>query len=155
MAGVQQGSQWEVYGTDINPEVVASVQEKLGLDVRVGEIESVRFETSFFDVVRVQDILEHVPKPLVFLKECRRIIDDDGKFYLSVPNGLADAQNLVSYYNKYHTPAFSGAGHIYFFSFIGLKLLFEQAGFRIEKAYSYNFKKGLRLNSSHKCNFDH
>ncbi|MDQ7004335.1 MAG: class I SAM-dependent methyltransferase [Ghiorsea sp.] len=144
LAGVQQGSLWEVYGTDINPEVVASVQKKLGLDVRVGEIENIGFDAGFFDVIRVQDILEHVPQPLVFLKACRRIIADDGTFYLSVPNGLADAQNLVDYYAKYDSPAFSGAGHIYFLSFPSLKLLFKQAGFRIEKAYSYNFKKGLR-----------
>lgn len=144
LAGVQQGSQWQVLGTDINPEVVASVKEKLGLDVRVGEIEDVAFDAGYFDVVRVQDILEHVPSPLVFLKECRRIIKDEGTFYLSVPNGLADAQNLVDYYTKYDSPAFSGAGHIYFLSFPSLQLLFKQAGFRIEKAYSYNFKKGLR-----------
>jgi len=144
LAGVQQGSQWQVFGTDINPEVVASVQEKLGLDVRVGEIENVAFDAGFFDVVRVQDILEHVPEPLTFLKECRRIIGDKGTFYLSVPNGLADAQNLVDYYTKYDSPAFSGAGHIYFLSFASLQLLFKQAGFRIEKTYSYNFKKGLR-----------
>ncbi|MDQ7057874.1 MAG: class I SAM-dependent methyltransferase [Ghiorsea sp.] len=144
LAGVQQGSQWQVFGTDINPEVVASVQEKLGLDVRVGEIENVAFDAGFFDVVRVQDILEHVPEPLTFLKECRRIIDDKGTFHLSVPNGLADAQNIVDYYSKYDSPAFSGAGHIYFLSFPSLQLLFKQAGFRIEKAYSYNFKKGLR-----------
>ncbi len=144
LAGVQQGSEWQVYGTDINPEVVASVRTKLGLDVRAGEIEDIGFDAGFFDAVRVQDILEHVPQPLTFLKECRRIIDDHGTFYLSVPNGLADVQNLIDYYTQYASPAFSGAGHIYFFSIDSLTLLFDQAGFRIEKAYSYNFKKGLR-----------
>lgn len=145
LAGVRsKASGWQVFGTDINPEVVASVRETLGLDVRLGEIEDVGFDAGFFDVIRVQDILEHVLHPKTFLHECRRIINEQGTFYLSVPNGLADAQNLIDYYHRYHKPAFSGAGHIYFFSFQALALMFEKTGFHIEKAYSYNIKKGLR-----------
>jgi len=144
LAGIQQGSDWNVFGTDINPEVVGSVRSKLSLDVRLGEIEDVGFDESFFDVVRVQDILEHVTQPVQFLKECRRIIDNNGSLYLSVPNGLADMQNLIDYYKRFDKPAFSGAGHIYFFPFEALSFMFEEAGFRIEKTYSCHFKKGLR-----------
>ncbi|MDQ6984050.1 MAG: class I SAM-dependent methyltransferase [Ghiorsea sp.] len=144
LAGVREASNWQVFGTDINPEVVANVREKLQLDVRVGEIEHIKFDEDFFDFIRVQDILEHVPQPLAFLKECRRIIRDDGLLYLSVPNGLADVQNLIDYYNKYNKAGFSGAGHIYFFSIAALNKLFKSCGFQVEKSYSVNFKKGLR-----------
>lgn len=144
LAGVREALDWQVFGTDINPEVVANVREKLQLDVRVGEIENIKFDENFFDFIRVQDILEHVPQPLAFLKECRRIIRDDGLLYLSVPNGLADAKNLIEYYQKYHEAGFSGAGHIYFFSKDTLNQMFKSCGFQVEKSYSINFKKGLR-----------
>jgi len=144
LAGVQQGSQWNVFGTDINPDVVESVRNKLNLDIRAGELGDVAFEAKFFDFIRIQDILEHVPDPVAFLKECRRIIRDDGSLYLSVPNGLADIQNIINYFASKQTPVFSQAGHIYFLPFETLQYLFKEVGFKIEKSYSYNFKKGLR-----------
>ncbi len=144
LAGVREASDWQVFGTDINPEVVENVRKKLQLDVRIGEIEDIQFDANFFDFIRVQDILEHVPQPLAFLKECRRIIRDDGRLYLSVPNGLADVQNLIDYYHKYQQAGFSGAGHIYFFSLHTLHYMFQRCGFQVEKSYSMNFKKGLR-----------
>ncbi len=144
LSGVQQGSNLKVFGTDINPEVVSVVREKLDLDIRTGEIEDIGFDSGFFDFIHVQDVLEHVPDPMRFLKECRKILKPDGTLYLSVPNGLSDMQGLIKYSTLYDAPAFSGAGHIYFFSPSCLKFMFKDTGFRIDKAYSCNFKKGLR-----------
>ena len=144
LSGVEKASNLNVYGTDINPEVVSIVKEKLNLDIRAGEIEDIAFEEGFFDFIHVQDVLEHVPDPMRFLHECRRILKQDGSLFLSVPNGLSDMQGLIKYSAMYHSPAFSGAGHIYFFSADCLNFMFETAGFKVDKVYSFNFKKGLR-----------
>lgn len=144
LAGIQQGSKLKVFGTDINPDVVAAVREKLKLDIRAGEIENIRFNRGFFDFIHVHDVLEHVTNPVQFLKECRRIIKENGTLYLSVPNGAADLHDMINYNSLYNAPAFSKPGHLYYFSPASLKFIFKITGFRIEKAYSYNFKRGLQ-----------
>jgi 2-polyprenyl-3-methyl-5-hydroxy-6-metoxy-1,4-benzoquinol methylase len=142
--GVKLESGWNVIGTDVNPDVVAEASQRLGIEIRCGEIQTVNFENNFFDFIHVRDVLEHVTNPMEFLNECRRILKNDGTLYISVPNGSADLQAKLNSYSENKIPSTTNTGHIFFFPSVALNLMFEKSGFKICKTYSFGFKKGLR-----------
>jgi len=46
--------------------------------VYVGELSAIAFPTGDFDVITIHDVLEHVPDPVAFLKEVRRLLKSPG-----------------------------------------------------------------------------
>ena len=142
--GVKQHSGWEVYGTDFGEDAVRNARDELGLDVRHGELTDAGFDAEFFDYVHVNNVLEHVREPLALLRECRRIIKPDGKFFLSVPNGRNDSLDLYDFYNSESRPARSKSGHIFFFAADTLQRMFDEVGFVVEKEKTYSLKRGMR-----------
>ena len=56
-----------------------------------GTVEAAGFPDSFFDVVRLSTVLEHLPNPRTTFDEIYRILRPDGLVYVKVPN----TQNLV------------------------------------------------------------
>lgn len=57
-----------------------------------------------YDVVLSADVLEHVPEPLKYLKECYRILKDDGVIILTTPNGLIAKKNkdIIKSHSPFH-----------------------------------------------------
>lgn len=141
---IKQHSDWEVYGIEYSEEAVQFAREKLRLDVKQGELQDIGFPDQFFDYIHMNNVLEHVRNPFGLLREARRIIKNDGRLFLSVPNGYNDSRNLIHFYQTEYLPAKSPSGHIYFFQKRTLFTLFNQIGFKIEKKKTGSIKKGLR-----------
>jgi SAM-dependent methyltransferase len=142
--GVRQTSGWQVYGVEISPDAASFAREKLGLDVRCGNLESLDYADSFFDYLHVNNVLEHVKDPLAFLKECRRILRPGAHMYLSVPNGYAESTGLLRYYQLEKEPVRARNGHLFFFSQPALQILFQKSRFRIVSSRTYGIRRGLR-----------
>ena len=142
--GVRQSSGWQVFGVEISPEATAFARDKLGLDVRCGEPESLGYPDSFFDYLHVNNVLEHVKDPAGFLKECRRLLRTDGQCYLSLPNGPVESAGLLNYYQIEKQPVRARNGHLFFFSQRALQLLFQQSHFQIISSRTYGIRRGLR-----------
>lgn len=51
-----------------------------------GRAESLPFRNSSFDMVILQDVVEHIEKPGMFIRELSRILRTNGSVYLSTPN---------------------------------------------------------------------
>lgn len=76
-----------MYGCDISSTAV-SYAKKLGSGkVRYGVIKNNKFpyKNSFFDACICFDVLEHVPNVDFFLREVKRVLKKEGKFFLIVP----------------------------------------------------------------------
>jgi len=84
----------EVTGIDVDPEAIAFVRDALGFDsVRRGTIEEVSGEPPF-DLVVLQDILEHVLRPREMLERAVGLLRPGGLIYLWTPNAtLAGAED--------------------------------------------------------------
>src|SRR5262247_528501 len=131
--GIQQHSQWEVYGTDVGPSAVQFARTQLGLNVQGGNLADVQFPSNYFDYVHVNNVLEHVLNPLELLQECWRVIKPDGMVYLAVPNGFVDSRDLIAFYHDAQQPARSHQRHIFFFQKHTLLSMFDTIGFTITK----------------------
>jgi 2-polyprenyl-3-methyl-5-hydroxy-6-metoxy-1,4-benzoquinol methylase len=80
-------SQVNVYGVDISEKAVKAAR-------RVGynafrcnvETEKLPFNANFFDIIVVNNVLEHLNEPDKSLREIHRTMKENGKFILCVPN---------------------------------------------------------------------
>jgi SAM-dependent methyltransferase len=142
--GIRRTSDWQVYGVEISPEAVAFAREKLNLDVRCGELDTVRYPDHFFDCIRINNVLEHVRNPSGFLKECRRILRTGGRAHLYVPNGPVDSASLIRYYKSEKQPARSKDGHLFFFSQDSLRHMLQDADFEALSSHTCGIRRGLR-----------
>lgn len=79
---------WNAYG--VEPSAVGAAQARsLGLNVYQGQIEDAGFPDGFFDVVRLNHVLEHLAEPRGAFREISRILKPDGLVYVTVPNTLS------------------------------------------------------------------
>lgn len=76
---------WEVYGVEIGKQGALAAQQR-GLNVFHGTLDQAKFPNDYFDFIRFEHVLEHVPDPVATLKEARRILRPDGEIRLTVPN---------------------------------------------------------------------
>jgi 2-polyprenyl-3-methyl-5-hydroxy-6-metoxy-1,4-benzoquinol methylase len=73
-------------GVEMSQDAVAYARKEFGLDVEAKPFEELRFAENHFDVVTLWQVLEHVPYPLMMLKEVHRILKPGGLLVVSTPN---------------------------------------------------------------------
>jgi SAM-dependent methyltransferase len=78
---------WDITGTEINPLLVQTAQEK-GFHAILSE-DLVELADEQFDLVVAFDVLEHIPqdKIIFFLTQIKRVLKQDGVCLLRFPNG--------------------------------------------------------------------
>lgn len=128
----------EIYGCDVSRTAIAYARKLGSGKVKYAVINHRRFpyKDDFFDVCICLDVLEHVPDINFFLKEVKRVLKKDGKFFLIVPcegqpftytwffNKIRPGQNLT----------FRQFGHIHpEFTHKSVMRTLEQRGFVIQK----------------------
>jgi SAM-dependent methyltransferase len=122
----------DAYGIEPDQNIKAVV-EKLGLNVHIGLFHETPYPDGFFDYITMSQVLEHIHNPEELLTSFRRILKDDGKLIIGVPN--VDSR-LKKKYNKkwlnWHVPY-----HINHFSRNSLHLLAGKCGFRVVSLRTY------------------
>jgi SAM-dependent methyltransferase len=116
---------FDVFGVELNEETSQFAREKRGLDVRTTTLEEAGFPESFFDVVYMRDVFEHIQKPWKMLQEIHRILRKGGLIVIEVPNvdGL-----IYKFVGERHVCVF-GLEHLNFFSDKTLKYILQKTGF--------------------------
>ena len=107
-------------GTEISPFALSNCRKK-GLEIYP-------VSSSFsekFDVVTVQDVVEHFADPLGELKKTYKLLKRGGLLFLTTPNiESISAKVFESHWYHYKSPE-----HLFYFSPKTIKLLLEKAGF--------------------------
>ena len=126
-----QADGWEVSGTEPNPRASHLAQEK---GVQLGTSTSDFLENSF-DVVTLWHVLEHVADLNAQISELKRLVKDNGFLIIAVPNFRSyDAKYYSEFWAAYDTPR-----HLYHFSAKSIQLLFEEAGFTLQRTLPLKF----------------
>ena len=108
----------EIYGVDSDPGIVSSASRFERVQTLDLERENLPFEDNFFDAVFAKDILEHLPKPWLLLREVRRVLKPGGRLLVSVP--MAKPRVVWGDYT-----------HIRGYTETAVRRLLEDAGFQI------------------------
>lgn len=123
---------WETYGVEIS-EYAAKKAKENGLNVFCGELKEAKFQNNFFDVITMNQVIEHVYEPAQTMAEINRILKPKGILQI----GTIDFNSLESklfgkYWSRLEIPR-----HVYFFNPKSIKKLLE--GFTItDISYDYN-----------------
>ena len=97
----------EVYGIDISPHVVEQANKNLKknsikANTVVGDLRKMPFPDNTFDYLYTMGTIEHLPEPIVAMKEISRVLAKNGKAVIGVPNkyewfGKSLALDLFAY----------------------------------------------------------
>jgi len=120
-----QGLGWKVEGVDFDPIAVEYVRKK-GLPVRLGSLETQQYPSNHFDAITMSHIIEHVNDPLLILKECHRILKDEGRLVIVTPNSESWGHKLF----KDAWLNLDPPRHMHIFTTLLLCKLVERAGFK-------------------------
>jgi SAM-dependent methyltransferase len=120
------GARWERHGLDLSELMVRRAAARGGIIVRRADVFSAKFDARSFDVVTSFDVLEHLPQPLEFLSEIRRILKPGGMLLL----GTGDAGALGARLAGSRWTYFAIPEHISFFARRSLERALRLAGFR-------------------------
>lgn len=83
---IARKSGWEPYGIEPSEWLCRYGRENLGLDLHQGTLKETSYPQSYFDVVTMWDVLEHVTDPLGELKEIRKILKKGGILIINYPD---------------------------------------------------------------------
>jgi SAM-dependent methyltransferase len=117
-----------VVGVDFSETAIRSAREELKLEAYCGELSGVGLEANSFDAVSLSHTLEHIPNPLAFLAELRRLMKPGGRLAIVVPNLESTCARV---YEKYWM-ALDPPRHVVDFTSGSLRLALERAGFGVE-----------------------
>lgn len=135
---------WWAYGIEINFEAVRKAQSE-GINVLQSDVKYSSLPSNFFNLIHMDNVLEHVSSPLQALCEISRILKKHGRFHCSVPNfGSFQSRNFGRFWRALDVPR-----HLYFFTGDTLATLFEKASLKI-LALSSSIREGDERSASTK-----
>jgi len=85
------------------------------------------FDSNSFDAITLWHVLEHIPSLDEDISEVYRLLKEDGKLFIAVPNRNSyDAKNYLSYWAAYDVPR-----HLHHFREKDIKQLFQRNSFQL------------------------
>lgn len=118
---------WEVNGVEPSPVARKIAKKKFGIDLKKDDVLDIDFKNKTFDLVVLNNVIEHLYKPKSTLKKAFGIIKDEGFVLISCPNisGIGPALFGQKWYGM-DVPR-----HLYQFSPESLSKLLCSSGFKI------------------------
>lgn len=140
-----KGVGFDVVAVDIEPELFCA--EGISCH-RVDLNTTLPFPDESFEFVLCSNGIEHLEDPFQFIRECYRILKENGKLLVTTPNLLnlkARLANLLVGFNLFtgrpcnEVDEFWGGEHIHLANYYELRVMLHRNGFRILKATTHEF----------------
>jgi len=125
---------WQVSGTQLSRSAAVSATTELGLDVLYGELPSLNLRPGSFSLATYFHVLEHLPRPGIYLAETHRLLARDGLLVVEVPN----FESLTARLFRTHWFGLDLPRHLYHFSPRSLVMLLAAHGFSVVKVSHFS-----------------
>lgn len=86
---------WDIYGQDISGDFASIVKKRVGIDIKTAAITENSFPKSFFDLIYIDSVIEHVENPVQYMKNILSFLSPCGVVYLILPNEDALPKKIV------------------------------------------------------------
>ncbi len=103
---------WDAKGVEAVYKVGKYGKELYDLDIFFGTLEESQFTPSSFDVIRLNNIIEHVHRPFEFLADVNKLLRNGGLLSISTPNYDSYSVSICGKEWIY----FDGQHHVVFFT---------------------------------------
>jgi 2-polyprenyl-3-methyl-5-hydroxy-6-metoxy-1,4-benzoquinol methylase len=112
----------------VEPDVnVRRITDSLGLSVRIGPFEATAYPPGSFDYVTLNQVLEHVPRPVETLRGVRTLLRPGGRVIVTTPNAWGwGARTFGARWIHWHAPY-----HLQHFSRRSMVRAAARAGLRV------------------------
>lgn len=112
---------------DISPERLRRAKKNCsGVDAVAGDVRILPITDGSFDLVILHHVIEHVDGDLALLRECRRVIADEGTLLVGVPN---EGGIIGSLTRRFHRKEYETSEHVNFYSRESMKAMMQASGF--------------------------
>jgi O-antigen biosynthesis protein len=127
-------SQASVDGIDINKEALKEAGESYRKVFRRDLYESkLEIESENYDYIIFSDILEHLPRPDLVLRDAKKYLKDDGKIIISLPNVARFEIRIGLLLGNFdYRPGILSEDHLRFFTKESAQRLIRECGYGIE-----------------------
>lgn len=142
----------ELHGLDIAESrverVTSKIKNKNKIYVHLGNAnEHLYFDDGYFDIIIASDVLEHIFDPYFFVRECARMLRENGRLILHVPNIAYLPRRLNLLLGRFPMTSDEigwDGGHLHYFTRASLKKLLEDEGYHIINITSGGIFPSLR-----------
>lgn len=133
---------WNVQGIEEDPRAVEGARRR-GLQVQLGDCAKLRFPADSFDAVVSSHVLEHLPDPVAFIREARRVLRPAGYFVARLPNVASLGHRIF----RADWIGLDPPRHLHGFTPRLLNRLLRDNGFQVDRCGSSGSGAGLLLDS--------
>jgi 2-polyprenyl-3-methyl-5-hydroxy-6-metoxy-1,4-benzoquinol methylase len=117
---------WNVFGIEPTKSFAELAMRRTGAVVIADQFSKNLFENLKFDLITINQVLEHIKNPINFLMDVAHLLNPDGQIYLEVPSA-SDLKYLPLNHDRFQSQ------HFYIFNIFSLNKVIENAGFRVNK----------------------
>ena len=130
MKVAEDRGKWQAFGIDPSPAVVEFAREALGVNAQCKSVFEMDFPPSSFDAVSMDNVLEHIDRPVECMRAVSRVLRPGGVVFIDVPNIRGLSSRLWRFYLKVfpregHPNTY---GHIYFYTRKSISILLRKVG---------------------------
>jgi SAM-dependent methyltransferase len=123
---------YDAVGTELSPEAARFAADTFAVTVLAGPVEKQPFAPGSFDVVVLNDVLEHLPDPVATLTHCSRLLAREGFFVIQTPEykehlGYGELRETNDLFLKHMDR--NNDEHLYLFSRRSAGIFFSRLGF--------------------------
>lgn len=143
LKGIEENSKWKAEGLEIIKSAVDFANEILNVKVILGTLESLQDKEEYYDHLRMNNVIEHVQDPVLFLNKAYSILKKGGTIYCTTPNGVQDGA-ILKVANKKGFEINLLENHFFYYPPKTLRNIFKSSGFEIIHAYSEDISHTLK-----------
>ncbi len=121
---------WECYGIERVSLYAQKAKAKYGNHIHLGTLEDYECAPGYFDVITLQDVLDHMPDPVHALNKCRALLKPNGLIVIKVHDVSCLFARLLG--PKFY--AFIPPQHLIYFNKKNLIEMLNISGFKVEKS---------------------
>ena len=133
---------FEAIGLDLRDEAVAAIRG-FGVAAEAARLQDVAGER-VFRVISMADVLEHMPFPGEALSAAHRLLEDDGRLFVSSPNRETSVWKALDQMGA--NPYWGELEHCHNFSRKGMVRLLGAHGFEVQSyAVSARYRSGMDI----------
>lgn len=118
---------FNVFGIELSEYASKIAKNKFGSDkIHTGTIQTANFEKTYFDLITICDVLEHVQNPVETLKLACKLLKKDGYIMVITP----DYSSIVSHIVRAARQKYKFE-HLYYFNIKTIEKICELAGLKV------------------------
>ena len=123
---------FSVIGIEPSKWLSEKAKNEYDLDIRTGTLKDYNFPDSYFDIITLWDVIEHLTDPKDIMEESYRILKSNGLLLINYP----DYSSFVRKILRYNWPFFLNV-HLIYFDKKTIKRFIENNKFKIIKIKPY------------------